>query len=71
MRTAEFRYNDAAFPAFFKTDCPRVGGRDDIKNPDSRINGLTADDRFDAAAKLCDDFLIKIKIRIGSSGARD
>jgi tetratricopeptide (TPR) repeat protein len=53
LRIVEIRYDDAEFPAFYKTECPRVGSR--AHDAQWIFERLKFDDRYDEAAKMCAD----------------
>lgn len=53
MAFAELIYSNSVNPAFFKTNCPRVGTHDTSINPYDQIHDLAADGRIDEALKLC------------------
>jgi tetratricopeptide (TPR) repeat protein len=58
-RQAEFQFNDVAFPAFYKSTCPRVGGRLGSESPDEQLDRLDTGQRYSAYANLCDEFYKK------------
>jgi len=55
LRYAAFRYDDTQFPAFYKTECPRVGSRDKTNDPYERFTRALDNDDFDEAASICMD----------------
>ncbi|MFA6451729.1 MAG: hypothetical protein WCX65_19815, partial [bacterium] len=59
LRIAEFIYNDAEFPAFYKTECPRVGSHEKMEDPELRLDKLIYYEKYDDAAKLCNDLFKK------------
>lgn len=54
LRRVAYRYDDTAFPAFYKTRCPRVGERTDERaDPYRRLHEMKMNEEYAVAAELC------------------
>lgn len=54
IKQAEYIYDDARFPAFFKTKCPRTGVRMLKNTPADKFIAYMNNNEYDAAVEICE-----------------
>ncbi len=60
LKYVAHKYDDTAFPAFYKTRCPRVGSREkEEESPYRKVGALREEKKYDEAAALCGAYYAK------------